>query len=445
MDARLPTTTLTALLVAGGVLAVEQFSLAAPPATTAAPATAASSAPTIPVPVSSPELDAARAAQQLGLQLAVEEHGPERAWLMTIRNTGVEPVLLTADAKLLYFEVEVPGRKKTTLCMLPEAMRKGGPSGLLTLPLEPGEVLTRHFDPRFYCFEEGEQSVLVPGALMKPRYGWPLETKTSWQKGKRVTEVVPPAPPFAAQLLKDSPPPSDAEPEHGSGRVGETMEPPEAPPLAPTAPAPVHGIKLLEANAFALGSQYSLWSSDGVDPEHKQPIRVRVTRGSDSETERGVTVSVGLTNQTNEPLNLFFRRELVSFEVLGPTGNAICKIEEDLREPERQAFLRMAPGREEVFVSRLVEMCPRGTFMQPGFYLVGATLHARYSGERFELHAFVGDVPSMHAKPVRVRKPEEPFLTPAPPAFRSSGAAPAAPAAPVPPPPPPPPAPVEGG
>jgi hypothetical protein len=382
------------------------------------------------------------------LQLAVEERGPQSPWRLTIRNTGAEPVLLTSDTKLLYFEVEVPGQKKVTQCMLPETMRQGGAKGLLELPLEPGEVLLRHFDPRFFCFAEGEQSVLVPGAIVKPRYGWPPETKTFWQKGKRVTEVVPPAPPFAAILLKDSSPHSDAEPEHGSGRVGETAEAPETPPAPQAPPPPVHGIRLLEGNAFALGSQYALWTSTGVDPAHKEPIRVRVTRGSDSETERGVTVSVGLTNQTDAPLNLFFRRELMSFEVLGPTGNTTCRIEEDLREPERQAFLRMAPGREEVFVSRLVEMCPRGTFMQPGFYLVGATLHARYAGERFELHAFVGEVPSMHAKPVRVRKPEEPFLTPAPPAFRSSspGAAPATPAAvPVPPPPPPPPAPVEGG
>jgi hypothetical protein len=395
-------------------------------------------------------LDAARAANQLGLQLAVEERGPEAPWRMTIRNTGAEPVLLTSDTKLLYFEVEVPGQKKATQCMLPESMRQDssrGPRGFLELPLEPGEVLLRHFDPRFFCFEEGEQSVLVPGAIVKPRYGWPPETKTSWQKGKRVTEVLPPAPPFAAIPFSDAPPHSDHEPEHGSGRVGETPEAPEATPSSPqTAATPVRGIRLLEGNAFALGSQYALWTSDGVDPAHKEPIRVRVTRGSDSETERGVMVTVGLTNQTNAPLNLFFRRELISFEVLGPNGAATCRIEEDFREPERQAFLRMAPGKEETFTSRLVELCPRGTFMQPGFYLVGATLHARYTGERFDLHAFVGEVPSMHAKPVRIRKREEPFLTPAPPAFRtsSSPAAPAATPAP-PPPPPPPPAPVEGG
>jgi hypothetical protein len=396
-------------------------------------------------------LDAARAANQLGLQLAVEERGPERPWRMTIRNTGAEPILLTSDTKLLYFEVEVPGQKKLTQCMLPEAMRKESSRGggdFLDLPLAPGEVLLRHFDPRFFCFEEGEQSVLVPGAIVKPRYGWPPETKTSWQKGKRVTEVLPPAPPFAAIPLSESPPHSDQEPEHGSGRVGETTETPEAPAALPSAPAaPVRGIRLLEGNAFALGSQYALWTSNGVDPAHQEPIRVRVTRGSDSETERGVTVTVGLTNQTDAPLNLFFRRELVSFEVLGPTGSTTCRIEEDFREPERQAFLRMAPGKEETFASRLVELCPRGTFMKPGFYLVGATLHARYAGERFDLHAFVGEVPSMHAKPVRVRKREEPFLTPAPPSFRSSpgAAAPAAAPAPAPTPPPPPPAPVEGG
>lgn len=440
MDARLPTTALTALLAAAGVLAVGHWSQAAPPAvpTSATPAEAAPA-------VSSAELDATRAAHQLGLQIAVEEHGPEQPWRMTIRNTGVEPVLLTTDAKLLFFEVEVPGQKKATQCMLPEVMRQGGPAGLLKLSLEPGEVVTRHFDPRFFCFQEGEQSVLVPGAIVKPRYGWLPETKTSWQKGKRVTEVLPPAPPFAAIPLSEAAPPSDEEPEHGSGRVGETMEAAPAPALgAPT--APTRGIRLLEGNAFALGSEYVLWTSNGVDPADKEPIRVRVTRGSDSETERGVTVTVGLTNQSDSTLNLFFRRELVSFEVLGPHGSATCRVEEDLREPERQAFLRLAPGKEQSFVSRLVEMCPRGTFMDAGFYLVGATLHARYSGERFDLHAFVGEVPSMHAKPVRVRKREEPFLTPAPPAFRSSApAGAAAPAAAPVPAPPPPPAPVEGG
>jgi hypothetical protein len=243
----------------------------------------------------------------------------------------------------------------------------------------------------------------------------------------------------------------DAEPEHGSGRVGEQMD--EGPSAsmgaagaASTTVAPSRGIRLLEANAFALGPGYAVWSEDGADPEHK-PVRVRVTRGSDSDTERGVTVTVALSNQSDAPLNLFFRRELVSFEVLGPTGSASCKIEEDFREPERQAFLRLAPGKQESFVTRLVEMCPRGTFLEPGLYLVGATLHARYAGERFDLHAFVGEVQSLQPKPVRVRKREEPFLTPAPPAFRTGGTQGAA-AAPMPaptPPPPPPPAPVEGG
>jgi hypothetical protein len=176
--------------------------------------------------------------------------------------------------------------------------------------------------------------------------------------------------------------------------------------------------------------------------DEKSPLRLRVTRGSDAETERGVTVTVSMINQTKSSMRLFFRRELLGFDVWGPGGSATCHLEAESREPERQAFLALAPGEEMTITSRLVELCPRGSFFLPGMYLVNARLSARDGGERFGLNAFVGNVSSVVPKPVRVRKRDEPFLTPAPLRVPTGSPAPAATPAPTPAPPAPAPAPV---
>src|SRR5690606_4863414 len=103
---------------------------------------------------------------------------------------------------------------------------------------------------------------------------------------------------------------------------------------------------------------------------------------------------------------VYFRRELLSFEVMGPGGLVSCDPQPDTRAPDRQAFLRLSPGRSMTITSRLVELCPKGTFSRPGFYLVHARFDADDSGEELCLDAYVGRVASETPANVRIRTGE---------------------------------------
>jgi len=85
---------------------------------------------------------------------------------------------------------------------------------------------------------------------------------------------------------------------------------------------------------------------------------------------------------------------------------ASCDPQPDTRAPDRLAFLRLAPGQSMTITSRLVELCPKGTFSRPGFYLVHARFDADHSGEDFGLDAYVGRVASEKPANVRVRSGE---------------------------------------
>ena len=52
-------------------------------------------------------------------------------------------------------------------------------------------------------------------------------------------------------------------------------------------------------------------------------------------------------------------------------------LQPDLRAPDRQAFATLGSGGKISVVSRLVELCPTGTFGQPGLYLLHAQASTR--------------------------------------------------------------------
>jgi hypothetical protein len=107
---------------------------------------------------------------------------------------------------------------------------------------------------------------------------------------------------------------------------------------------------------------------------------------------------------------VYVRRELISFEVMGPRGLVNCDPEPDLRAPDRQAFEYLRPGGKVTITSRLVELCPRGTFAQPGLYLVHARLDANQTGDEYDLEAYVGRIVSKQPVSVRIRTGETPAM-----------------------------------
>ena len=61
-------------------------------------------------------------------------------------------------------------------------------------------------------------------------------------------------------------------------------------------------------------------------------------------------------------------------------------------------------------VSRVVELCPRGTFARPGFYLLNATFESQIDGGDRGLAAWTGAVRAKRPVAVRVQTGSETFL-----------------------------------
>ncbi|MBK7583010.1 MAG: hypothetical protein IPI67_22790 [Myxococcales bacterium] len=321
------------------------------------------------------------------LTLRVSERGPGLPWSLSISNRGQGPAVLAADPRLLSLEVQVPSKKKTETCRLPSDLFPGHADKRTLVLLEPGEGVEQRFDPRLYCFAAGGQWQLVPGAIVTPHFGFPEKKKTVWRRGKRTEETPKQDPPFAVMLP----------PKKGASR-----------------PSNEGGVKGLRAEPFALKSEYAEWSRTKLPADKKaiedSPLEIKMVQGSDAQAERAATVRITVHNRSKHAETVYFRRELVSYEVMRPDGLVTCDPQPDERAPDRQAFTRLGPGGKISVVSRLIELCPTGTFGSPGLYLVHARYDATESGDDWNIDAFVGRVVSRSPATVRIRTGEQPFL-----------------------------------
>ncbi len=359
------------------------------------------------------------------VKLTVTQHGPELPWRYQLTNHGEHPVVVVADPRLLWFEVEVPGKRtKRRTCRLPEGLFPKAPDRDFAILLRPGDTFEQRFDPRLYCFAAGGQTELVAGSVVHPRFGWPRVYTTSWQRGKAVkTEklsapfvVSPPEPPRAERASAPS------------RRAGAAAE--GATKIKRPTPSLSTHLRALEGQGFGLKSAYASWSKDALpggalsgasadsqadedDPFSPPTPELTAVVGSDAEAERTATITIQLKNPSRErALSVFFRRELLSFEVMGPDGLRSCEPEPRSRAPEAQAFTTLGPGKSIQVVSRLVELCPRRTFDRPGLYLVRARLDARTRGDDAGVDAFTGRVVAATPASVRIKSGEKRFVLP---------------------------------
>jgi hypothetical protein len=346
-----------------------------------------------------------------GMQLEVREVGPDQPWLVHLTNRGDQPAELVADTRLLWFEVKLPGKAKQSLCRLPEPLWGGNqPEARLIVHLEPGEGVADQFDPRLYCFAEGDQKLLVPDAQVTPHFGWPeAPPRKRWKRGKLVEEPVLQKPPFVARQSIEP----EAAARHGSSEQASNLPTPKA--AARLSSAGVTGAdKQLEGGALTLKSNYAAWvrqdsaaTVDSQDVPSPPPIALRLVQGSDARAEHDATVEITLSNPSPLPVYVYFRREMVSFEVAGPAGVTRCPARLDDRTPERSAFLQLMRKAQHRYITRLAELCPRGTFATPGLYLVYGAFDATLSGREQGIEAFVGRVFSQTPAPVRIRTGEQ--------------------------------------
>jgi len=344
------------------------------------------------------------------LEFAVVQQGPSQPWVMAIVNRGAEHARLIADPRLLSFEVSVPGKKKPVTCELPAPLRPTQAHARYGVWLEPGQGVVKVFDPRLYCFASSGQQVLVPGAIVTPKFGWPEKVKIVWKGGKKQELPVQQSEPFIAHVAPatasagapESEPNPEPEPKPGAAETGA-----KSAPESEAAPSSV-GIKGLRAPAIALNSEYQAWSAAALPRPQKSesPIAIDMQQGSDAPSDMYATVEITLKNKSRETQYVYFRRELLNLEVMGPGGATSCDPEPDTRAPDRQAFLQLSPGQRMSIPSRLVELCPKDTFARPGFYLVHARLEAAETGEEFGIEAYVGRVATEHPANVRIRSGE---------------------------------------
>jgi hypothetical protein len=341
---------------------------------------------------------------RLGARLSIVDQGPDAPWLLAIVNRGTEPIRVVPDLRTLSLTVTAPkpepepGKKakptrepKPVTCALPRGLSPNEEDTTLSTLLEPGEGLVDSFDPRLYCLSIAGKSPLVPGASVVARLGWAEKTKTVWKKGKREQVVLEQSAPFLVRRVV---------PEGALATAA-----PEPVHQAPAPGAPPHsdadGIKQLIAQSISLGSEYAPRPA----PPDPEPLGLLLTRGSDASTERDATISVSLVNRGKKPERVFFRRELVSFEISGPSGVVSCEPGPDNRSPDRSSVRMLRPGGRISATSRLIELCPQGALRRPGLYLV----HGRFQGiggasDPQAPPAFAGRLVSREPVQIRVRR-----------------------------------------
>ena len=333
----------------------------------------------------------------LGLRFEIVELGSELPWAFAVVNRGTEAALVDFDARLLTLEVvpppdpkskakAKPKPQKPILCRLPGDIVPGSVDPALAIKLEPGEGLVQNFDPRLYCLGK-KPAPLVEGAVISPRFGWAPKMKVSWHGGKREEAPGVQNEPFVAE-------PGEA---RGSlpANGGDTSE---------------RRVKELSGTPLTLGSDFANAPHAMPDEPTPDPSGLVLTVTGGDATNEGATVATAtFTNRGKQKQDLYFRRELMTYEVSGPDGLFQCDPEPDLRSPDRTAFQTLRPGGKISAVSRLIEMCPAHTFARPGLYLVHARFDAVDAGTEYGLHAFMGRLVSQKPALVRVRQGELPF------------------------------------
>lgn len=318
-------------------------------------------------------------------------------WKLRIENTGDVPIRIAADARLLVLEVtppagtvldllapkraaKTPADAVTVRCVLPADARPATDEGHdLVVPSKRSWSTT--IDPLFYCFGPRERRALVPGANVKPRFGWP----TPPAKASPRKKATPPAPPFVAA--------------------------PVGAALGKVAP-----VEELEGAPFALTEAVAGAPSAAAAAPASAPGRanLEVSTPETRDTARGIEIETTVTvaNTGDKAAILLFRPETIRFSVSGPQGSYACGAAAVVGSPIRELYSTIgAKGRASLSVL-LTAKCPVDTFDEPGIFRVTAVLDTSSASARsIGLKTWDGEASATSPMLLRVRAPRRPKTT----------------------------------
>src|SRR5690606_18163021 len=125
-------------------------------------------------------------------------------------------------------------------------------------------------------------------------------------------------------------------------------------------------------------------------PPEPPPLTLTISPlGTTSSPESGL-VEVRIRNTSGKTMQIFVRREQITYFVAGPLGEATCQMHPADRSPDPSGFSTLSPGESTTLQTRLAEACPAGTWDFPGTYSVSAFYLTTTSGAEHGLSAFTG-------------------------------------------------------
>lgn len=328
---------------------------------------------------------------QHGVVFAVGQRTADLPWTLALENRSEEPFVIAADMHLLELTLIPPSPPSPPV---EEAQKKPDAKAVTapqvfgvrpkipfddTLELAPSEMIVASFDPR----DRVPEDLLVEGTEVQAAYGYAVETEIRWERGKRVERALTEKPPFVLT--------SASEDEDSPARTA----------------------KVLTSAPFMLGETYPLSkvsavprsdASEAAEAERagrrESPLKLTLADLGAVDRTFSKVLQLTLKNQTREPLDIVVKRELFSFEVIGPQGATTCVLEPMKVDPLAHNFTRLTPGASRSLPIRLPEACPAGTFDVPGQYRVMARFVSPSSGAEYGKSGFVGIVRA--EKPARL-------------------------------------------
>jgi hypothetical protein len=307
---------------------------------------------------------------------------PTGLWSLKIQNTGESPVRIPADPRLISLEVTRPNapaevEKKakaraaesgTPTCTLPADARPSTDEGQ-ELVIPASRSWTTTFDPVFMCFGARERAALVAGASVKARFGWKPHA------APKAKAAPAPAPPFAVAPVGAS--------------VGK---------LTP--------LKELESDPVTLTDAVTTKPAAASTPDADAKVYLTLPETMDAAKGVDLSTTVTLVNDSDRPITLLFRPDMVQFSVSGPGGSVACGGTRSIGSPMRELFVTVGSKAKTSLSVLFTATCGAGTFDAPGLYRISAKLDTtQASGRSIDVKTWDDVAQSKQPLLLRVREP----------------------------------------